>query len=154
MTEAELILLQALMSGTELNFTYDDESGVEQVYNPAEQAYYTLSSEKLHQGMRCEALIDKVLKALADGVDVMGMEMTDDERGMLAGVLMHDHEALTPELLHGAIGALRRRELEHRRRELVSRIEQAARSQDSAALAQLMQEKQDVDRALRHAASE
>jgi hypothetical protein len=73
---------------------------------------------------------------------------------MLAGVLMHDHEALTPELLHGAIGALRRRELEHRRRELVSRIEQAARSQDSAALAQLMQEKQDVDRALRHAASE
>ena len=154
MTEAELILLQALMSGTELNFTYDDESGVEQVYNPAEQAYYTLSSEKLHQGMRCEALIDKVLKALADGVDVMGMEMTDDERGMLAGVLMHDHEALTPELLHGAIGALRRRELEHRRRELVSRIEQAARSRDSAALAQLMQEKQDVDRALRHAASE
>ncbi len=154
MTEAELILLQALLSGAELNFTYEDENGAEQVYNPAEQAYYTLSSEKLHQGMRCEALIDKVLKALADGVDVMSMEMTDDERGMLAGVLMHDHEALTPELLHGAIGALRRRELEHRRRELVSRIEQAARSQDSAALAQLMQEKQDVDRALRHAASE
>jgi DNA primase len=154
MTEAELILLQALLSGAELSFTYDDENGQEQVYNPAEQAYYTLSSEKLHQGMRCEALIDKVLKALTDGVDVMSAEMTDDERGMLAGVLMHDHEALTPELLHGAIGALRRRELEHRRRDLVSRIEQAARSQDSAALAQLMQEKQDVDRALRHAASE
>jgi DNA primase len=154
MTEAEQILLQALLSGAELNFTYEDENGQEQVYNPAEQAYYTLSSEKLHHGMRCEALIDKVLKALADGVDVMSMEMTDEERGVLAGVLMHDHEALTPELLHGAIAALRRRELERRQRELSRQIAQVARSQDAAALAQLMQEKQEVDRALRHAASE
>jgi len=44
LTEAERILLQALASGRELAFTFEDENGEEQVYNPAEQAYYTLSS--------------------------------------------------------------------------------------------------------------
>ncbi len=53
-TEAERILLQALASGRELAFTFADENGQEQVYNPAEQAYYTLSAEQLHKGLRAE----------------------------------------------------------------------------------------------------
>ncbi len=71
LTEAERILLQALASGRELAFTFEDENGQEQVYNPAEQAYYTLSAEQLHKGMRAEALIDAMLKALAEGADLM-----------------------------------------------------------------------------------
>jgi DNA primase len=153
LTEAERILLHALASGRELAFTFDDENGNEQVYNPAEQAYYTLSSEQLHKGLRAEALIDAVLKGLAEGADLMTLPLSEEDRALLMSVLMKDHEPLTAELLHGAIGALRRRQLEHRQRELRRQIAEAARGTDPLAVARLMQEKQEVDRALRHAAT-
>ena len=153
LTEAERILLQALASGRELAFTFEDENGNEQVYNPAEQAYYTLSSEQLHKGLRAEALIDAILKALAEGSDLMTLPLPEEDRAVLMSVLMQDHELLTAELLHGAIGALRRRQLEHRQRELRRRIAEAAHNNDPLAVARLMQEKQEVDRALRHAAT-
>jgi DNA primase len=151
LTEAERILLQALASGRELAFTFEDDNGNEQVYNPAEQAYYTLSSEQLHKGLRTEALIDAILKALADGSDLMTLPLPEEDRAVLMSVLMQDHELLTAELLHGAIGALRRRQLEHRQRELRRRIAEAAHNDDPLAVARLMQEKQEVDRALRQA---
>ena len=66
-------------------------------------------------------------------------------------VLMKEHETLTAELLHGAIEALRRRQLEHRQRDLRRQIAEAGRNNDPVAVARLMQEKQEVDRALRHA---
>ncbi|MDR3764124.1 MAG: DNA primase [Acidobacteriota bacterium] len=151
LTEAERILLQALTAGNDLSFTFEDENGQEQVYNPAEQAYYTLSSEHLHQGLRAEGLIDRVLKALADGEDVMTLELDEAQHKMLMSVVMREHETLTAELLAGSINALRRRQLERRQRELRRQIAEAERQQDAAAMAQLMQEKQEVDRALRHA---
>ncbi len=153
LTEAERVLLQALASGRELAFTFQDENGQEQVYNPAEQAYYTLSSEQLHSGLRAEALINSVLQALADGADLMSIPLPEDDRALFMSVLMQDHEPLTAELLHGAIEALRRRQLEHRQRDLRRQIAEAARNNDPLAVARLMQEKQDVDRALLHAAS-
>jgi DNA primase len=153
LTEAERILLQALTSGSELAFTFEDENGQEQVYNPAEQAYYTLSSERLHQGLGSETLIDAILKALAEGADLMTLPIPDQDRGLLMSVLMKDHEALTSDLLHGAIGALRRRQLEQRQRDLRRQIAEADRNNDPLTMARLMQEKQDVDRALRHAAT-
>jgi DNA primase len=151
LTEAERILLQALASGRELAFTFQDENGQEQVYNPAEQAYYTLSAEQLHQGMRAETLIAAVLKALAEGADLMTLPLADEDRALFMSVLMQEHEPLSAELLHGAIGALRRRQLEHRQRDLRRQIAEAARNNDPLAVARLMQEKQEVDRALRHA---
>ena len=153
LTEAERILLQALASGREFAFTFEDENGQEQVYNPAEQAYYTLSAEHLHQGMRAEALIDAILKALAEGADLMTLALADEDRALFMSVLMKEHETLTAELLHGAIEALRRRQLEHRQRELRRQIAEAERNNDPLAVARLMQEKQEVDRALRHAAT-
>lgn len=152
-TEAERILLQALASGRELSFTFEDENGQEQVYNPAEQAYYTLSAEQLHKGLRAEALIDAVLAALAKGADLMSLPLAEGERALFLSVVMQEHEPLTTELLHGAIEALRRRQLEHRQRELRRLIAEAAQQNDPATLARLMQEKQEVDRALRHAAT-
>jgi DNA primase len=153
LTEAERILLQALASGRELAFTFQDENGQEQVYNPAEQAYYTLSAEQLHKGMRAETLITAVLKALAEGADLMTLPLADEDRALFMSVLMQEHEPLSAELLHGAIGALRRRQLEHRQRDLRRQIAEAARNNDPLAVARLMQEKQEVDRALRHAAT-
>ena len=153
LTEAERILLQALASGRELAFTFEDENGQEQVYNPAEQAYYTLSAEQLHKGLRAETLIDAVLAALAEGADLMRMPLAEDDRTLFLSVVMQEHEPLTAELLHGAIEALRRRRLEHRQRELRRLIGEAAQQNDPATLARLMQEKQEIDRALRHAAT-
>ncbi|MGC2208557.1 MAG: DNA primase [Candidatus Korobacteraceae bacterium] len=153
LTEAEIILLQALASGSELAFTFTDDNGQEQVYNPAEQAYYTLSSEQLHKGMRAESLIDAILGALANGADLMTLPLPDEERALFMSVVMQEHEPLNAELLHGAIGALRRRQLEHRQRELRRLIAEAAHNNDPLAVARLMQEKQEVDRALRHAAT-
>ena len=152
-TEAERILLQALASGRELAFTFADENGQEQVYNPAEQAYYTLSSEQLHKGLRAESLIDALLAALAAGADLMTLPLSEEDRALFLSVVMREHEPLTAELLHGSIEALRRRRLEHRQRELRRLIAEAAQQNDSAALARLMQEKQEVDRTLRHAAT-
>jgi DNA primase len=151
LTESERILLQALSSGSELAFTFDDDNGEQQVYNPSEQAYYTLSSEQLHKGLRAEALIGAILKALAEGTDLMIVPLSDDDRALFMSVLMKEHEPLTAELLHGAIEALRRRQLEHRRRDLRGQIAEAERKQDYSAVARLQQEQQEVDRALRHA---
>jgi DNA primase len=151
LTEAERLLLQALASGNELSFVFEDENGNEQVYNPAEQAYYTLSSERLHQGLRAETLIDAILKGLAEGADLMTLPLSDQDRALFMSVLMQDHEQLTAELLHGAIEALRRRHLEHRQRELRRQIAEAERNKDPIAMARFMQEKQQVDSALRHA---
>jgi DNA primase len=151
LTEAERLLLQALASGSELSFTFEDENGNERVYNPAEQAYYTLSSERLHVGLRSEVLIDAILKALAEGADLMTIPLSDEDRALFMSVLMKDHEQLTAELLHAAIEALRCRQLEHRKHELVRQIAEAARNNDYQAVARLGQEKQEVDRSLRHA---
>jgi DNA primase len=153
LTEAEQILLQALASGRELAFTFADDNGQEQVYNPAEQAYYTLSAEQLHKGLRAESLIDALLHALAEGADLMTLPLAEDDRALFMSVVMQEHEPLTAELLHGAIGALRRRQLEHRQRDLRRQIAEAAHNNDPLAVARLMQEKQEVDRALRHAAT-
>ena len=152
-TESERILLQALASGSELAFTFQDENGQEQVYNPAEQAYYTLSAEQLHRGLRCELLIDAILKALAEGADLMTLPLAEADRELFLSVVMREHEPLTAELLHGAIESLRRRHLEQRQRELRRQIAEAERGNDAAAIARLMQEKLEVDRALRHSAS-
>jgi len=150
-SEAEEVLILALCSGSELAFTFEDDNGQEQVYNPAEQAYYTLNSERLHQGLRSEALIDAILKGLAEGADLMTVPLPDEERALFMSVLMKDHEQLTPELLHGAVGALRIRRLKHRQRELVQQTAEAARSNDYATVARLNKEKQEVDRCLRDA---
>ncbi|HVJ06413.1 MAG TPA: DNA primase [Candidatus Saccharimonadales bacterium] len=149
LTEAERLLLQALTSGSELAFAFLDENGQEQVYNPAEQAYYTLSSEQLHKGLRAEAVIDAVLKGLAEGTDLMTLPLSDEDRTLFMSVLMKDHEQLTAELLHGAIESLRVRRLKHRQRELVQQTVEAARNNDYATVARLNKEKQEVDSALR-----
>jgi DNA primase len=149
LTEAEQMLLQALTSGSELTFTFADENGKEQVYNPAEQAYHTLNAEQLHKGLRAEALIDAILKALAEGTDLMTLPLSEEDRALFMSVLMKDHEQLTAELLHGSIAALRFRLLEHRQRELLRQIAEAARNNDPVAIVRLMQERQEVDAALR-----
>jgi len=148
--EAEAILIRILCSGSELVFTFLDENGQEQVYNPAEQAYYTLNSEQLHKGLRSEALIDAVLKGLAEGADLMTIPLSEEDRKLFMSVLMKDHEEPTADLLNGAIQALRYQQLERRVREIKAHIiEETRKGEDPVALARLTLEKQQLERNLR-----
>jgi DNA primase len=93
-----------------------------------------------------------LLKAEEEGADPMSLDLEESERTVLASALMREDEELTPELVEGAIEALRRRRLEARQRELLVLLAEAERKGDIAGVGRLMKEKQDVDRALREAA--
>ncbi len=63
----------------------------------------------LHEGLAAEALIAALVQAVADGKDPMSLELAEADRRMMAAALMDEHEPLTPESLHEALEALRRR---------------------------------------------
>jgi hypothetical protein len=117
-------------------------------FDPARQARFTLVGDRLHEGLAAESLIEALLNADSGIEDAMNLPLGDSDRQLLAAVLMREEEELTPELLEGAIEALRRRCLERRRRELQHRIAEADRKQDSATLTTLLQEKLELERAL------
>ena len=110
---------------------------------------FVLASERLQEGLASEGLIDALMRAVSEGIDPMSLELADGERRMMAAALMDEHEPLTPESLHAALEALRRRKLEHRRRELRSLIADAERAQNSISLGELLREKTNLDKLLR-----
>ena len=73
--------------------------------------------------------------------------------GLVAGILLDDAEELTPELVDGAINALRRRGLERRQRQVRAQIAEAERRQDASELGRLLRQKVEIDRALGSAAA-
>lgn len=145
--DAERVLIRALTSGEQYNVAYEDENHEHHVYSPSEQAHYTLVTENLHRGLSTESLLDSLLKA--EGQDPMSLPLPEDQHRTLATVLMDEQEDITPELLHSAIEALRRRHLEHRQRELKSLISDAERRNAQSEMLQLLQEKLELDRQLR-----
>ncbi|HXE91511.1 MAG TPA: DNA primase [Terriglobales bacterium] len=148
-TDAERILIRALASGGQLPV----EPGGNPVSEPAEQldparqARFALSTEGLHEGLASESLLELLLQKEEDA-DALALPLSDSDRSLLAAILMDEREELTPELLEGAIEALRRRHLERRRRQLKAEIAEAERRSDSATLSRLLQEKVDIDRVL------
>src|SRR5262245_13299967 len=74
-----------------------------------------LAAERLHGGLATEGLLDAAIEnaraqARGEGAeDPMSLAESEGERQMLAGILMHEDEALTAELLEGALEALRHR---------------------------------------------
>lgn len=152
LTDAEKVLLRALTGGEQFNSVYQDENGEDVVYSPAEQAHYTLTTEGLHAGLGTEALFVVLLQASSDGVDPMSLPLSEADRRTLATTLLDEHESITPELLHSAIDALRRRRWEARQRELKGLIAEAERKGDFPAVQQFLAEKLEIDKVLRHAA--
>ena len=112
------------------------------------QAQYTMTEEHLHRGLPTESLLEALLQADPESFDPLQMELGDSDKRLLAEVLMRDEEPLTEELVHGALEALRRRHLERAQQQVRARIAEAERKNDSNALAQLMQEKLKIDKAL------
>jgi hypothetical protein len=112
-----------------------------------EAVAHLLRSECLHVGLNTQSAIEGLLKNNGDP-----MALPDADRALVAEILLRDSEPLTPELVQGAVHALRRRILEHRQRELKQKIVAAERAGDTASLTQLLRDKVELDRHLRAAA--
>jgi len=78
----------------------------------------------------------------------MSMPLEEADRGLLAAILMAEHEELTPELLESAIRSLRRRALRRQLDDLQHQLKEAERRQDTGLVAKLLQERVKLRRAM------
>src|SRR5579859_4511600 len=116
-------------------------------------ALEAVERERLHVGLAVEGLLETIAenarKQEEGGADALEQPLTEAERQMLAKIVMQEDEPLTPELLEGALEALRhRRDLSQREGEIKRGIVEAERRNDVAALLRLKQEKLELDRKL------
>jgi len=148
-TDAERIVIRALASGGEMNGEagISDRSGEDHLPDLRRQAQYTLGTEPLHIGLATESLLQTLLDA-PELTDPMSLPLSDSDQRTLAAILLREDEPLTLELLEGAFAALRRRQLERQRQQVKVRILDAERRGDATALADLVQEKLEIDHAL------
>jgi DNA primase len=147
-TDAEKLLIRALTSAAEINPSEQHLSardGAEEEFDPARQAHFVLSNERLHIGLATESLVEVLLSSKS--VDVMELPLPDADRNLLAAILMKEEEELTAERLEGAVRALRRihfkRQMEEVQREL-----EAAKKHEPERLRFLLREKDRLKKAL------
>src|SRR5271169_1445206 len=110
-TGAERVLIRALASATEMQAGGTGSSareGTEKEFDPARQAQYALQSERLYEWLGSQSLMEALLGAGTETADVMALPKTEDDRRLLAAILMSEEEELTPETVEGAVRALRR----------------------------------------------
>ena len=147
-TDAEKILIRALTSGRQLQSEeyVSDRSGADDAFDPARQARYVLSAERLHVGLGTESLIDALLNA-AEGAELMELPIADEERNLLAAILMKDDEELTAERIEGAVKGLTRVQIRRRLQEIQTQLN-SLRTADAGQVNALMDEKLRLKRAL------
>jgi DNA primase len=147
-TDAEKILIRALTSSQQFHSEEyaSDRSGVDDVFDPARQARYVLSAERLHVGLGTESLIDALLNA-AEGAELMELPIADEERNLLAAILMKDDEELTAERIEGAVKGLTRVQIRRRLQEIQTQLN-SLRTADAGQVNALMDEKLRLKRAL------
>jgi DNA primase len=148
-TDAEKIFIRALASATEIQIAgerFSARDGAEEEFDPARQARFVLTSERLHLGLPTESLLEALLQAPTE-MQVMELPLPDSERGLLASVLLKEDEELGAEKLEGAVKALRRIHL-RRRLEQVQAELQSRQAQQMGRVNELLQEKIRLKRAL------
>jgi len=147
-TDAEKILIRALTSGQQFQKeeSVSDRSGSEDAFDPARQARYVLSVERLHVGLGTESLIESLLNAV-EGAELMDLPIADDERNLLAAILMKDDEELTAERIEGAVKGLTRVQIRRRLQEIQTQLN-SLRTADAGQVNALMDEKLRLKRAL------
>jgi DNA primase len=141
-TGAERVLIRALASATEMQAGGTRSSareGAEEEFDPARQAQYALKSEHLYEGLASQSLMEALLEAGTDTADVMALPKTEEDRRLLASILMHEDEELTPEIVEGAVRGLRRSYLERREEETQRAVERPGLSKEEKRA--LLQEK-------------
>ena len=148
-TGAERVLIRALASATEMQAGGTRSSareGAEEEFDPARQAQYALKSEHLYEGLASQSLVEALLEAGTDTADVMALPKTEEDRRLLASILMHEEEDLTPETVEGAVRALRRIYLRRRLEEVQAALQRPGLSMGEKQA--LLQEKVRLKRAL------
>src|SRR5271157_2193918 len=148
-TGAERVLIRALASATEMQAGGTRSSardGAEEEFDPARQAQYALQSEQLYEGLASQSLMEALLEAGTETADIMALPKTEEDRRLLASILMHEEEELTPETVEGAVRALRRIYLRRRLEEVQLGLQRPGISM--AERQALLQEKVRLKRAL------
>ncbi len=150
-TDAEKILIRALASATEIITSEERTSsreGADEEFDPARQAQFALHSERLHEGLATESLIEVLLSAPPDSTNILELEMPDTDRSQLAAILMKEEEDLTAERIEGAVRALRRIQLRRQLEQIQNEL-QGLRSEQPERMQTLLQEKVRLKLALR-----
>ncbi len=148
-TGAERVLIRALASATQISpesGRISARDGTDEAFDPARQAQYALQSERLHEGMSSQSLLEALLQAGPETQDIMELAKTEDDRRLLASILMQEDEELTPEMLEGAVRALRRIHLRRRLEQVQRELQRSGRQMEE--LQALLQEKVRLKRAL------
>jgi DNA primase len=124
-TGAERVLIRALASATQMSSgaRSSTREGTDEEFDPARQAQYALQSEHLYEGLAAQSLIEALLAAGTETADVMALPKTEEDRCLLASILMSEEEELTPETVEGAVRALRRIYLRRRLEEVQRSLE-------------------------------
>ena len=150
-TPAEHLLIRALAAATEMpsgTFQTSSREGSDEPFDPARQAQFALRKEHLHEGLAAESLLQALLDAGPESGHPMNLPLSESDRKLLASVLMNEQEDLTPELLEGAVKALRRTWVRRRLEEVQREMVEASRLGDSARVAELGAEKIRLKRGL------
>jgi len=150
-TDAERILVRALASATEMQTAEQHSSardGAEEEFDPARQAQFVLKSERLHQGLAAESLVDALLNAGPEVADVVTLPLSEADRRLLASILMREDEELTPDGVERAVRALRKKALNRRLKEIDRALDGPARTSDRQQHLALAEERVKVKRAL------
>jgi DNA primase len=147
-TDAERVLIRALASQELSHTPVSAREGQDLDFEPARQAHFALSRERLHSGSAAETLLDSLLLAHEQGLDAMSLPLDEETRNLLAMVLMDESEELTPELLESSIRSLRRRVFRRQLEDLQHQLKEAERRQDSTSAARLLQERLRLRRAM------
>jgi DNA primase len=132
-TGAERVLIRALASATQMQAGGERSSareGTDEEFDPARQAQYALQSEQLYEGLASQSLMESLLEAGTETADVMALPKTEEDRRLLASILMKEEEDLTPETVEGAVRALRRIYLERRGGETQRAVERPGLSKE------------------------
>ena len=147
--DAERVLIRALASQELSHSAVSEREGQDLDFEPARQAHFALSRERLHAGSAAEALIDALLVGQEQGSDPMSLPLEEDARSLLAAVLMDEHEELTPELLESSIRSLRKRHGERDLEQLQRKVKELESRPDVMSKAQLAQERLRLKQAMR-----
>ncbi len=147
--DAERVLIRALANQKLSSSPVSNRDGQDLDFEPARQAHFALSRERLHAGSAAEALIDALLVGQEQGFDPMSLALEEDARSLLATVLMDEHEELTPELLESAIRSLRKRHGERDLEQLQRKVKELESRPDVMSKAQLAQERLRLKQAMR-----
>lgn len=112
-------------------------------------ALEAVSSESVHLGLATETLLETLLKNQDKVSYPMELDLSESDRQLFMRIVMQSDEPLSPELLTGALEALRHRtSLIQRERDIKQGLLEAERLNDAVTLIRLKQEKLELDRKL------